>query len=155
MLRAEHLLSPVRLKALKATAALGRTKADTPPESRRGAKTSTVKKTKKWFAYPANALAAQMVWLLDCRFIREYKFHPRRKWHVDFALPAENPWLLVEVEGGSWIGGRHTTGVGFENDVEKYNEALMLGFLVLRVVPRQISNGKALDWIRKALEVRR
>ena len=42
--------------------------------------------------------------------------------------------------------------VGFENDCVKYAEAMMLGYVVLRVTPRQITQGKALQWITTIVE---
>jgi hypothetical protein len=51
---------------------------------------------------------------------REYKFHPTRKWRVDFAFPALK--IGVEVEGGIWIAGRHSGDRGLK-DTEKYNAA--------------------------------
>lgn len=86
--------------------------------------------------------------LLDAHtiaYVREYKFHPTRKWRADFKVGLT---LLVEVEGGVWSFGRHTRGKGFENDCEKYAAALMLGFRVLRITPKHIDNGQALDWIK-------
>jgi hypothetical protein len=48
---------------------------------------------------------------------------------------------------------RHTSGVGFTGDCEKYNEALIGGWRVLRVTGEQVSSGAALDWVRRALGV--
>ena len=61
---------------------------------------------------------------------REYRFAPPRKWRFDFAWKADK--VAVELEGGTWSGGRHTRGAGFEDDCEKYNEATRLGWRVLR-----------------------
>ena len=47
--------------------------------------------------------------------------------------------------------GRHLRATGYANDAEKYNEAQLAGWLVLRVVADQIKSGAALEWIRKAL----
>src|SRR5256885_16223115 len=66
---------------------------------------------------------------------REVRFHPSRKWRADFLWPT--PPLIVEVEGGSFVSGRHTRGTSFEADCEKYAEAAILGYRVLRVTPRQ------------------
>lgn len=64
---------------------------------------------------------------------REHKFHPDRRWRFDYAIPARK--VAVEVEGGAWIGGRHTRGSGFVKDLEKYSEAAVRGWCVIRVVP--------------------
>lgn len=84
-------------------------------------------------------------------FQREYQFHERRKWKADFYIPRH--LLLVEVEGGGFVHGRHSRGLGMENDCEKYAEAQCLGLTVLRVTPRQIDNGKALTWIKRIGEL--
>ncbi len=57
---------------------------------------------------------------------REYRFHPTRMWRFDFAWPQIK--LAVEIEGR----GRHQSFVGFNKDIEKYNEAVRLGWRVLR-----------------------
>jgi very-short-patch-repair endonuclease len=80
----------------------------------------------------------------------EHKFHPKRRWRLDMVWPAH--MLAVEVEGGTWIGGRHTRGSGFEKDAEKYAEAMCMGWRVLRVTGSQICTGKALKWIQQLRE---
>lgn len=55
------------------------------------------------------------------------------------------------MEGGSWIAGRHTRGGSFEKDCEKYNNAALAGWKVLRVTPHMIEDGTAIDLIRRAL----
>jgi hypothetical protein len=59
--------------------------------------------------------------------------------------------VAVEIEGGRWIAGRHNSPQGFANDIEKYNIAALDGWLVLRVVPEWIDDGKCLPWIERAL----
>lgn len=80
---------------------------------------------------------------------QEYRFHTERRWRFDFAWPTV--LLAVEVEGGSWVNGAHTRGKHFEADCEKYNEALCLGWRVLRVTPAQITSGEAIRWIEQCL----
>jgi len=81
--------------------------------------------------------------------LTEYKFHPDRDWRFDFCWPAYK--LAVEVEGGTFTGGRHTRGTGFEGDCEKYNEAALLGFRVLRFTAAMIEDGRAIGMIQKAV----
>ena len=82
----------------------------------------------------------------------EVRFHPTRKWRFDLAWPAMR--LAVEVEGGSWTHGRHTRGSGFESDCEKYNEAALAGWTVLRVTPGMIEDGRALGFIERGIRRR-
>ncbi len=81
--------------------------------------------------------------------VRELRFAAPRRWSFDFAWPDAR--LALEVEGGVYANGRHTTGAGFTADCEKYNEALLRGWRVLRVTGQQVHNGAALDWLRRAL----
>jgi hypothetical protein len=70
--------------------------------------------------------------------VTEHKFHPTRKWRFDYAFP--DSMVAVEVEGGVWTGGRHTSGAGFIKDMEKYNTALLHGWRVYRVTPKTLTS---------------
>ena len=83
---------------------------------------------------------------------REYRFAPDRLWRFDFAWPAAR--VALEVEGGSWTAGRHVRGQGFERDLEKYNEAGIRGWLVVRVTTEMFDDGRALALIGRALTMR-
>ena len=80
---------------------------------------------------------------------KEYRFHETRRWRFDFAYPEQQ--LAVEVEGGTWAGGRHTRGSGYEKDCEKYNEAALRGWSVLRFTGSMIKSGKAVEILKEAL----
>lgn len=82
---------------------------------------------------------------------REYRFHDMRKWRFDFAWP--EIMLAVEVEGGVWNQGRHTRPMGFEGDCEKYNEAAIMGWTVIRVTGKMISSGMAIKHVDKAFRL--
>jgi len=69
-------------------------------------------------------------------FVREWKFHPVRRWRFDFADPTI--LLAIEIDGGTWVQGRHNTGAGYAKDAEKYNEAIRLGWAVLRFTPQMV-----------------
>ncbi len=60
---------------------------------------------------------------------REYRFHPTRKWRFDFAWPEQR--LAVEIDGGTWVRGRHVSGGGSHNDRDKRNAAQLAGWRVL------------------------
>jgi len=84
--------------------------------------------------------------------LREFRFHPTRKWRFDFAWPEKK--LAVEVEGGIWTNGAHTRGKHFESDCEKYGEALLLGWTVYRTTGGLIKSGKAIHVIEQLLEMK-
>jgi hypothetical protein len=83
----------------------------------------------------------------------EVRFHPVRRWRADL-LWNQPRKLIVEVDGGTWIkgGGRHNRPQGYENDNEKAAHALMAGYPVLKVTPRQVKSGDAVKWIEALLK---
>lgn len=82
-----------------------------------------------------------------------YKFAlPARKFAFDFA------WLdrkiALEAEGGAWTSGRHTRGAGFVRDMDKYSEAAVLGWCVLRVESALLASDETFTLLRRAFEAR-
>jgi hypothetical protein len=77
--------------------------------------------------------------------VPEHRFHPRRKWAFDAAFTGA--MVAVEFEGGVWTQGRHTRGKGFTGDAEKYGEAAVLGWRVLRVTYGQFDAGLLWTWL--------
>lgn len=82
---------------------------------------------------------------------QEVVFRDTRRWRFDMAWP--NQMLAVEVEGGTWVQGRHNRGGGMERDCQKYNAALLLGWRVLRFTGGMVESGEAIADIGRALEV--
>ena len=81
---------------------------------------------------------------------REYKFHPKRLWRFDFAWPPYQ--IALEIEGGTWIRGRHSRGTGMKADCEKYNAAVLMGWRVFRVTADMVTDGSALKLAEDALK---
>lgn len=107
---------------------------------------------------------------------KEYMFHPKRRWRLDWAWVPVG--LAVEVDGGIHgrpvkchrckqevkrrlkdgrmvtvrEGGRHNTGKGFEADREKWAEAVIHGWHVIGVTSGMIEDGRAVDLITRAYE---
>jgi len=61
---------------------------------------------------------------------REHRFHPKRRWRFDFAWLTEK--VAIEVQGGVFVRGRHSRGRNQAQDMDKFNEALRLGWKVLQ-----------------------
>lgn len=74
-------------------------------------------------------------------YTREYQFHPTRKWRFDFAFVDQK--IAVELHGGVFTQGRHTRGLGVENDMRKINAAILLGWSVLCFSSGMVKNGEA------------
>jgi very-short-patch-repair endonuclease len=81
--------------------------------------------------------------------VLEYRFHPVRRWRFDAAFIEQR--IALEIDGGLFIGGRHTRGAGAERDMEKFAEAMILGWRVLRVSPGQLKSGQAALWLASLL----
>ncbi len=81
--------------------------------------------------------------------VKEYLFHPSRKWRFDYAVPEHK--IAIEVEGGVWTGGRHTRPQGFLGDIEKYNAGTLLGWRIFRVTPDDLLRTKTLNLLKEAV----
>lgn len=94
------------------------------------------------------------------------KLVPGRKLEVDVVLPHRPTWdghlylarpLVIEVEGGMFAfrnqqgvlqaQGAHGSVGGALRDLEKYNLLATLGYALVRVLPKQVTNGEALTLI--------
>ena len=80
---------------------------------------------------------------------REVRCVPGREWRSDFVWPEQR--VIFEIEGGTYSGGRHTRGKGFEEDCRKYNALTLAGWRVFRVTGAHIESGEALKWVEEAL----
>jgi very-short-patch-repair endonuclease len=76
---------------------------------------------------------------------REVRFHASRSWRADFAHPPSR--TLIEIEGGIFQrgAGRHNRGAGYARDAEKYLEAVLAGWTVIRLTEKQLN----LDFIER------
>lgn len=103
----------------------------------------------------ANNNKAKDVFTIICKadlnidVVKEYRFHPVRKWRFDYAIIEHK--IALEVEGGVWTGGRHTSPQGFLGDIEKYNTATLMGWRVFRVTPDDLYKTATLNLIKTAI----
>ena len=84
--------------------------------------------------------------------VAEYQFHETRRWRFDYAWPER--MVALEIEGGAWTHGRHTRGAGFIADLEKYAEAAIAGWCLIRATPQQLESGEAGALVARAIAAR-
>ena len=71
----------------------------------------------------------------------EHKFLKDRKFRFDFAhLPSK---IAIEINGGNWIGGRHTNALALNKEYEKFNLAAMEGWRMFVLSPGMIGE----EWL--------
>ena len=81
--------------------------------------------------------------------VKEHRFHSKRLWRFDFAWP--EIMLAVEIEGGTAVMGRHVCPAGYRADCKKYNEALLLGWRVIRGDSKMVRDGSLLATLEVAI----
>lgn len=87
---------------------------------------------------------------VDC--VKEFRFCPERRWRFDFAIPKYK--IAIEIDGGVWNYGRHNRATGYLADMEKFNAAATLGWLVLKFTPQQQFTRATLEYISKTIKTR-
>lgn len=113
-----------------------------------------IRKTKK-SRQTANKTPLRDVFTIICKTdlgvecIKEFKFHPERRWRFDYAIPQYK--IALEVEGGVWTQGRHTRPQGFLGDIEKYNTATLMGWRVFRITPTDLYRTATVNLLKTAM----
>ena len=110
---------------------------------------------------PAEHLLSVQLEQAGIPFEREYRFAPPRRWRADFfvfgPLPVEYLYqelpILVEIDGGTWISGRHNRGSSIAKDFEKGAAAAIKGFRVIHCTTEQVNDGTCFSWIQQALGI--
>lgn len=78
---------------------------------------------------------------------------PERRWRFDFAyLDAR---VAIEYQGGVFHRGGplgHNTTGGITKDFEKFTEASLRGWTLILVDAGSVRNGKAVNWIVRAMQ---
>lgn len=93
---------------------------------------------------------------LGVRYEREVSgLVPGRRYRVDFLV---RPDLVVECQGGLFASRRtgrrgvgHTSVAKMLSDMERANELVCAGYRVLQVSRKHVDDGRALEWIERAL----
>lgn len=91
--------------------------------------------------------------------VPQYRFHPVRKWTLDFAWPCESGGVAVEIQGGTFSRAKsgHTSGVGVQRDNEKSNAAILLGWWVLKYSSKDLDTRpvQVVEEIIEAIKLKR
>ena len=95
------------------------------------------------FAYQLDALGLT-------GYLREYPAIKGRKYRFDFCF--KDARLLIEINGGTFTKGAHSTGTGIRRDYEKNNLAQLAGWRCLIFDGKMVKSGEAVEVVRKALE---
>ena len=94
----------------------------------------------------------------------EHRFHPHRKWLMDFAYPELR--LAIEYQGGNFGKGKkcpacgnhgkggHSSIAGLMRDYEKFTEASLLGWTLILIDAASVRSGQAVEWVRRALQAK-
>ncbi len=96
------------------------------------------------------ATLAMMLRAYGVEHEREYRWLEGRRYRSDFAIPAKR--LLVEVQGGHWISGRHNRGSGYAQDLVRMNLAQLAGWTVLQYTTDMVVSGEAIAQIMEFLQ---
>ena len=94
------------------------------------------------FAFQLNALGLT-------GYTREVACIPGRKFRFDFCFREAR--LLVEINGGTFCKGAHSTGLGIRRDYEKMRLAQDHGWKVYPFDGNAVKLGVAVEIVRKAL----
>lgn len=69
---------------------------------------------------------------------KEYRFDPTRRWRADYAHPASG--VMIEIDGGLWRKGGHSTATGILSDREKDLAATLQGWHMFRLPTDMITD---------------
>ena len=81
---------------------------------------------------------------------REAAVIPGRKFRFDFCFREAR--LLIEINGGTFTKGGHSSGLGLRRDYEKLRLAQDHGWKVYPFDAQAVRSGEAVEQVRKALE---
>lgn len=91
---------------------------------------------------------------------RQYRFHPTRRWKIDFAWPkwSVGDWyepFAIEVNGGTYLQGRHrgahSRGSRQRQDYEKWSEMSLMGWTLLLVDSKDVKEGRHVELVLRAM----
>lgn len=76
----------------------------------------------------------------------------RKVWIADFC--SVEFMLMVEIDGGIWSGDGHGHAIGITRDIRKNNDAILLGYQVLRFSTSWVKPKHAIEFLQRVLFVK-
>ncbi len=98
-----------------------------------------------------NIFASQLDAVGLTGYVREYQAIPGRKFRFDFAFVEQGQNLLIELNGGTFTRGGHSTGLGIKRDYIKQNLCQLAGYKLLTFDADMVKSGQALEFTEKML----
>lgn len=83
--------------------------------------------------------------LIGIALERQYRWYPGRRYRADFAHPPTR--LIVELDGEA-----HRIKNRFHDDIRKSQDAILIGWRLLRISTGQVRDGTAVEIIRRAID---
>ncbi len=75
-----------------------------------------------------------------------------RRWKWDFAIQqAGLRTICIDVQGGTFSQGGHVRGVGYQNDIDKHNAALLVGAIPVWFTTDDTTSGRAIAFIEQLI----
>lgn len=81
---------------------------------------------------------------------QQIQFIPGRRYKADFLF--NDAMLVVEVDGGAYIRGRHNRAAGRSADCERDILAILNGYTVIRLTTNMVKNGDGIKYTKKIYE---
>lgn len=75
----------------------------------------------------------------------QHRFHKTRRWKIDFAWPDYK--VAAEVNGGTWVNGRHNRPSHIGKEYEKLNHLALDGWLVFLFTGDMVKDGTAVQYL--------
>lgn len=81
----------------------------------------------------------------------EHRFHPVRRWRFDYAFP--DLMIAVEYDGLMFRSVGHTSLGAIMSDMERTNQAQLLGWTIYRANAKTVANKEFFAVIEEALRI--
>lgn len=79
---------------------------------------------------------------------REVQLVKDRRFRWDFVIGK----LAIEIQGGIWHKGGHSTGKGITRDITKGRVAVMAGYIPVAFTTKDVMTGTAIAWLKQYLQ---